>query len=334
MILIQKSLNTTGLFKPRSLFLLLVILLFSPLLSANKLNLENEPITPIAIQPEQPEQKVKLGNILFHEPRLSKDNTISCASCHSLATAGVDGLPFSVGIKGQIGKINTPTVLNSGLNFVQFWDGRSETLEQQMIFPIHNPIEMGSNWNEVIEKLRADQVYVRLFDEIYDDGITAETIQDAIATFERSLVTYDSRFDLFLKGDTEAINEEERHGYFLFKSYGCASCHQGRLVGANMFEKMGIVRDYFADRGNVTKEDYGRFNVTGNKEHLYEFKVPSLRNIELTAPYFHDASAKTLQDAVAVMGRYQLGRDIPITDRNAIVAFLKTLTGKMPVITP
>lgn len=183
--------------------------------------------------------KVALGQKLFHDVRLSSDNTISCASCHSLSTGGVDNRKLSIGIKGGVGSVNSPTVLNSGFNFVQFWDGRAATLEDQVDGPIHHPKEMGSNWKQIITKLQADQSYDTAFKNTYKDGINSTNIKDAIATFDRSLITPNSRFDKFLRGDANAIDANEKNGYALFQSYGCASCHQGINLGGNMFEKWG-----------------------------------------------------------------------------------------------
>jgi cytochrome c peroxidase len=273
-------------------------------------------------------RKVSLGQQLFHDPRLSKDDTISCASCHSLNTGGVDNRARSIGVAGGVGSINAPSVLNSGLNFVQFWDGRAPTLEAQIEGPVNHPLEMGSNWALVTQKLSADAHYAESFAALYAQGITPANIKDAIATFERSLITPNSRFDKFLSGDTAVLNAQEKHGYELFQSYGCASCHQGQNLGGNMFEKMGLMGDYFANRGKLTEADKGRFNVTHDVQNLYEFRVPSLRNVALTAPYFHDGYAQTLEQAVAIMAKYQLGRPMPEADLNAIVAFLRSLTGQ------
>ena len=272
--------------------------------------------------------KVALGQKLFHDIRLSSDNTISCASCHSLSTGGVDNLKLSIGIKGGVGTVNSPTVLNSGFNFMQFWDGRAATLEDQVEGPINHPNEMGSNWNQIVNKLQSDKEYSAAFENIYKDGINPTNIKDAIATFDRSLITPNSRFDRFLRGDTNAIDANEKNGYALFQSYGCASCHQGINLGGNMFEKMGLMGDYFNDRGSITEADKGRYNLNHDPDSLYEFKVPSLRNVALTAPYFHDGNAKSLEDAVNMMAKYQLGRPMPQQDLEAIVAFLRTLTGE------
>lgn len=287
----------------------------------------DEPIKPLPAKLNLDARKVNLGRTLFHDKRLSKDNSLSCASCHDIAAGGVDGKQFAVGIKGQVGPINTPTVLNSGLNFRQFWDGRAASLEEQAAGPVHNPGEMGSNWNEVIGKLSQDKAFVDQFKVAYPDGLKGKNIQDAIATFEKSLIT-PSRFDRYLSGEGMALQEDEKHGYQLFKNYGCAACHQGQGVGGNMYQTFGVLGNYFKDKGKITDADLGRFAVTKNEADRHVFKVPSLRNVELTAPYFHDGSAKTLDEAVEVMFRYQLGRSAPAADKALIVKFLKTLTGE------
>jgi len=281
---------------------------------------------PIALD----ERKVHLGRRLFTDPGLSKDGTISCASCHDLELGGADGRTRPVGIGGQIGEVNTPTVLNSRFSFRQFWDGRAATLEEQIDGPLEHPAEMGASWEEVLARLSGDPSYGAAFAEAYPGGVTRANVKDAIATFERSLVTPDSPFDKFLRGDAEALGAEALRGYELFQSYGCVGCHQGVALGGNMFQRLGVVRDYFADRGDVTRADLGRFNVTGREADRHVFKVPTLRNVALTAPYFHDGSAASLDDAVRVMARYQLGREIPAADRAAIVAFLRSLTGELP----
>lgn len=293
-----------------------------------RLNLAAEPLQPLPQNLPLSKAKIDLGRDLFFDKRLSKDDTISCGSCHDLAQGGSDGKDFSKGMGGMVGKINTPTVFNSGFNFVQFWDGRAASLNTQMGGPINNPDELGMSWESVIAKLKADPGYVTRFRTVYKSSIDEASIQDAIATYEHSLITPNSRFDRFLNGDAKAINDEEKAGYALFKSLGCSACHQGRNVGGNLFQKFGVLHDYFADRGNVTKVDYGRFNVTGLEEDRYVFKVPSLRNIALTAPYFHDASADNLDAAVVTMAYYQLGRQITSADRIRLVAFLRTLTGE------
>ncbi|MCL2524771.1 MAG: cytochrome-c peroxidase, partial [Betaproteobacteria bacterium] len=274
-------------------------------------------------------RRVALGKRLFHDPRLSADATISCASCHNLAAGGVDGLRFSIGIGGAVGNINAPTVFNSAYNLAQFWDGRAATLEEQAAGPIQNPIEMGATWPEVLNRLSQDDELVASFHSIYPDGLTAANLLNAIATFERSLITVNSRFDRYLRGDEEALSALEMEGYSRFREYGCVSCHQGMLVGGNMYQKFGVLGNYFAGRP-ASASDLGRYSVTHREEDRYVFKVPSLRNVALTAPYFHDGSAATLEAAVLVMGRYQLGLDLPENDVTAIVAFLTSLTGELP----
>ncbi len=288
-----------------------------------------EPIQPIPEAAGLDPDKVALGKKLFEDKRLSHDNTLACASCHSLSKGGTDQSVHSIGIGGAEGPINAPTVLNSGLNYKQFWNGRAETLEDQADGPTQNPKEMGSNWPEILSKLQQDPDYVATFARIYPDGLQHANVRDAIATFERSLNTPNSPFDRYLKGDPSAISAQAQQGYRLFKSYGCTACHQGANMGGNMFQKMGVMADYFAYRGHVTDTDWGRYNVTHRESDRFFFRVPSLRNIALTAPYFHDGTAKSLDDAVEVMAKYQLGRPIPYAHVQAIVAFLNTLTGEI-----
>ncbi|MDX9766538.1 MAG: cytochrome-c peroxidase [Ectothiorhodospiraceae bacterium] len=292
-----------------------------------------EPIVPLPRSIELPTDKVALGERLFHDRRFSRDGTIACASCHNLETGGSDRRRVSPGVGGISGVINAPTVFNVGFNFVQFWDGRARTLEEQVAGPIHNPLEMDADWDLVVDRLRLDEDYRQRFDAIYPQGITPVTIADAIATFERSLITPDAPFDRYLHGDRTAISDAAREGYARFKDYGCASCHQGVNVGGNLFQRFGVLGDYFADRGNVTTADLGRFNVTGREQDRHVFKVPSLRNVELTPPYFHDGSAQELEDAIDVMGHYQLGRKLSAEDRRLIASFLRSLTGDLGRVT-
>lgn len=288
----------------------------------------DEPLKPVPLTTQVDARKAALGDRLFHDKRLSKDNTLSCASCHDLAKGGVDGQPTSTGIGGAKGPINAPTVFNSALNFRQFWDGRAASLEEQAAGPVHNPKEMGSNWSEVLVKLQNDAELVAQFKAAYPDGLQPKNIQDAIATFERTLNTPNARFDKYLRGDKTAISADELRGYQLFKNYGCVACHQGAAVGGNMFQTFGVMGDYFAKRGHVGAADLGRFNVTKNEADKHSFKVPSLRNVALTAPYFHDGSVPSLPEAVDVMFRYQLGRPASAQDKDLIVKFLHTLTGE------
>lgn len=285
------------------------------------------PFAPLPEIPKLDVRKVQLGEQLFHDTRLSANDTISCASCHDLDNGGVDGRAMSLGINDQEGTINTPTVFNSALNFSQFWDGRAENLEEQAAGPVHNPSEMGSNWDEVSAKLSSDPDIKNAFKELYEDGITGRNIVNAIATFERTLITLNSPFDRYLRGDDNAISVQAKRGYELFQTYGCASCHQGANLGGNMYQTMGAMGDYFGDRGNEVDSDLGRYHVTGRDSDRHVFKVPSLRMVAHTPPYLHDGVAKSLEDAVKVMAQYQIGRDLPSEDLNAIVEFLKSLAG-------
>lgn len=288
-----------------------------------------QPVLPLVPVPGLSPERVALGERLFHDARLSADFSLSCASCHNLGKGGVDGRRFSLGVGGAAGGINAPTVLNSAYSLAQFWDGRAASLEEQAAGPIHNPLEMGSSWAQVLARLSQDAALRAAFARAYPDGLTAANVANAIATFERSLVTVNSRFDRYLRGEADLLTPLEIEGYRRFREYGCTSCHQGMLLGGNMYQKFGVLGDYFAGRP-VTKADLGRYNVTQQDSDRHVFKVPSLRNVALTAPYFHDGSAATLPQAVLVMARYQLGRELSAPDVEAIVAFLNTLSGELP----
>lgn len=284
-----------------------------------------EPIAPIEAPSGLDPRKVELGRRLFHDPILSRDGTLSCASCHDLERGGVDGQAHSTGVGGAVGEINAPTVFNAALNIRQFWDGRVRTLEAQVSGPVTNPIEMAADWPGVIARLKASP-HAAAFREAYGAEPSPETVSHAVAEFERSLVTVDSRFDRWLRGNEAALSPEEKRGYALFKSYGCASCHQGAAVGGNMFSRFGFFGSPFAD--GEARPHQGRFAVTGRSDDRHVFKVPSLRMAVLTAPYFHDGSVAELSEAVALMGRHQLGRDIPPEDIGLIVEFLGSLPGR------
>ncbi|MDR1350588.1 MAG: cytochrome-c peroxidase [Zoogloeaceae bacterium] len=286
----------------------------------------DEPLSPIRERTTLNAQKVALGKLLFHDARLSRDGSVSCATCHDLATGGVDRRARSLGVDGQEGNINAPTVYNAVFNFRQFWDGRADSLEEQAAGPLLNPVEMANTWDKVLATLRADARMVSSFRAVYQSEPTAAMVQDAIAEFERSLVT-PSRMDRWLLGDMSALTDEELEGYRLFRRHGCVACHQGENVGGNLFQRFGVMQDYFANK-EATAADLGRFNVTGREEDKHVFKVPSLRNVALTPPYFHDASSNSLEDAVARMGRFQLGVDLSGEDISSIVLFLHTLTGE------
>ena len=283
-------------------------------------------LQPLPELADEDPAKVALGDALFHDVRLSADDTISCASCHGLDMGGTDQVQFSIGVDGAVGDINAPTVFNSGFQFMQFWDGRAADLEEQADGPVTNPVEMASNWDEVTEKLQEDEAFTEAFLAVYPDGYTKENFVDAIAAFERTLIT-PSPFDDFLKGDASALTEEEQAGYHLFQDLSCATCHTGVILGGKSFELMGLRADYFGDRGNIIEADYGRYNVTEDEYDRFRLKVPTLRNIALTFPYMHDGTIETLEEAVEVMMTYQVGKPITPADTEAIVAFLHSLTG-------
>jgi cytochrome c peroxidase len=300
----------------------------TPTLAAG--SLAKEPILPLQPPANLDARRVALGDRLFHDTRLSHDDTVSCASCHVLATGGADGKRVSQGVGASAGSVNAPTVFNSSVNLAQFWDGRSATLEEQVDGPVHHPAEMASNWPEVIATLSKERALVDAFRRAYPEGLSPANVRDAIASFERSLITVEAPFDRYLRGERAALNPQAERGYRWFKAYGCTACHQGAAVGGNMYQQMGAMGNYFADRGGLTKADLGRFNVTGEDQDRHVFKVPSLRLAVLTAPYFHDGSARTLDDAIVMMARYQLGREIPPDRRQDIAAFLASLVGRHP----
>jgi cytochrome c peroxidase len=288
----------------------------------------DEPIQPIPLKIALNYNKVALGKKLFGDPLLSADNRISCLSCHNLSKGGADDKAFSIGIKGAIGKINVPTVYNAAFNARLNWNGKFETLEDLIEALLSNPRVTGIQWPVLMQKLQQNQEYMQAFTQNYANGLTAANVKDAIATYVRSLYTPNSHFDQYLRGNKQALTNTEKEGYRLFKDYGCVSCHQGMNVGGNLFQKFGIMGDYFRDRGHVTKADLGRYNVTQDEADMFVFRVPSLRNVVLTAPYFHDGSAKTLKEAITVMAKYQLGRSLSQKDTDLIVQFLGTLTGE------
>jgi cytochrome c peroxidase len=286
-----------------------------------------EPLAPLPrTLGELDAAKVELGKMLFFDPRLSKSGFLSCNSCHNLASGGVDNMPSSIGHGWQLGPINSPTVLNAKYNLAQFWDGRAKDLKEQAGGPVANPGEMAFTHEAATGTLKTIPGYVEMFQKVYSDTVSMEHVQDAIAAFEETLITPDSRFDRWLYGDDTAMSEAELAGYQLFKEKGCASCHNGIAVGGASYQKMGLKKPY---RDETT---LGRFNVTKNEADKFVFKVPVLRNIELTYPYFHDGSIWDLKEAVLTMADIQLGLPVSDAEADQIVLFLKTLTGKQPEV--
>ena len=293
-------------------------------------NRAGEPVRPVDESVDYDPAKAALGFDLFHDTRLSVDNTVSCASCHDLATAGVDNHQYSHGVNDLMGGVNAPTVYNAVYNFVQFWDGRAATLAAQAAGPPLNPVEMASpSFESIVAKLNADKAFVKAFKEVYPDGINEANITDAIEHFERTLLTPGSRFDKWLLGDDAAITAEELEGYELFKKYDCATCHAGKNLGGLSYELMGLRKHYFEARGlEMTEEDNGRYKETKQERDRHRFKVPGLRNVEHTWPYYHDGTRETLEEAVRDMGTYQSGVELTDMETAKITAFLKTLTGE------
>lgn len=285
-----------------------------------------EPIQPIKPAVASHPQMTELGKKLFFDPRLSRSGFISCNSCHNLSMGGSDNLATSIGHNWQRGPINAPTVLNSSMNVAQFWDGRARDLKEQAGGPIANPGEMAFTHELAVEVIASIPQYVDDFEAVFGSRtVDIDKVTRAIAAFEETLVTPNSRFDRWLKGEAAALTANELNGYQLFKSSGCTVCHNGPAAGGTSFRKMGLVEPYRTD--NPAE---GRVGVTGRDADRFNFKVPTIRNVELTYPYFHDGAAATLTEAVEVMGRVQLGRRYTDAENAAIVAFLRTLTGDQP----
>jgi len=284
---------------------------------------KNNPITT---------HKVALGKKLYFDKRLSKDNTQSCNTCHNLNTYGVDNQPFSKGNNGGLGVRNSPTTLNAAFHIAQFWDGREPDVEAQAGGPILNPVEMAMpNEEYVVNRLSKIPEYKDLFENAFPDDrkpISYNNLKKAIGAFERKLTT-PSRFDDYISGNDKALTDEEKKGLQTFINTGCISCHSGNLLGGNMYQKFGLFDDYWKYTKSK-KIDNGRYDVTKNEADKYYFKVPSLRNIEKTYPYFHDGSVNDLHETVKIMGKIQSNKDLSNKEVNEIVVFLRTLTGDIP----
>jgi cytochrome c peroxidase len=281
-------------------------------------------------------KRASLGERLFNDVRLSRDNTISCAGCHPLDRGGMDGRRGVIAANGSYVR-NTPTIFNVRFNPFFNWDGIATTLEQQAELVLFNPRLMHTHWPQVLGKLRADRDYVGRFDGAYSQEPTRANVLDALASYERSLVTPNARFDRYLRGERQALTVEEQQGYELFKSYGCVACHQGINVGGNMFQKFGVFAETSPSKTAGAALDPGRYAVTAVPRDREVFRVPSLRNVALTAPYFHDGRAATLEEAIATMAEVQLGRSLTPNDIQLIGQFLHSLTGEYqgrPLATP
>ncbi len=291
---------------------------------------QQEPVRPISNIPTVNPEKVSLGLALYNDTRISADNTISCATCHDLKKGGTDQLPVSIGIRDQEGPINAPTVFNAVYNLAQFWDGRTADLQEQASGPPLDMKEMGNvSFDGIVERLSADPALKARFAGLYPEGITQNSITDAIAEFEKTLITPNSAFDKYLKGDGSAMTPMQISGYDAFKRVGCATCHVGEALGGRSYEYVGLYGDYYADRGTeITDADKGRAKFTEKDKDLYRQKVPLLRNIALTPPYLHDATAKTVKDAVITMNTYQVKAKLSDEEIEAVTEFMNALTGE------
>lgn len=283
--------------------------------------IRQEPIFPIPLHSEVNTSKAELGERLFFDLRLSKNSELACSSCHQPDAGGDDNI-------ASHHTINTPTIFNVKFNFRQNWDGSVKTLDEQIDLAVRNQHVFKNSWDDIIVTLSQDNELKNDFLEIYLDGITRQNIIDALVEFEKTLITPNSRFDKYLRYDDDALSAEEIEGYEIFKELGCISCHQGINVGGNLYQKFGVFYNYIAERGEIKKTDYGRMNATNRQMDAFVFKVPSLRNIAVTAPYLHDGSAETLEEAIIIMGRTQLGRTLTAEETQSIKAFLITLTGE------
>jgi cytochrome c peroxidase len=285
----------------------------------------SEPIVPIPVSRDWDSRRVALGEQLFHDVRLSREGGRSCATCHPLDQGGMDGRTRPINRNGTLNARNTPTIFNVGLSSSFNWDGVAGTLETHAEMVLRNPNLMDITWPEILSRLGAEARYVSGFRAAYPNGLSRPNVLNALASFERSLETPDSRFDRYLRGERDALTEPERRGYTLFKEYGCAACHQGVNIGGNMFQKFGV----FPGEGvQGPTLDLGRYQITRVTRDRGVFRVPSLRNVAVTAPYFHDGHAATLEIAVDTMAKVQLGRKLPRGDTVLIVQFLDTLTGR------
>ncbi|BBA34747.1 cytochrome c peroxidase [Methylocaldum marinum] len=284
--------------------------------------------------------KVELGKMLYHDPRLSSSGTVSCNSCHNVMGGGEDNRGGSVGVRGQVGGRSAPTVWNSAFNSVQFWDGRAPSLEAQAKGPVTNPIEMGmKSWDDVVARLKTIPGYVQAFSAAFGgkESITTDNAAKAIAAYERTLITPNSAYDKYVNGDKNAMTEQQVRGMNTFAEVGCGSCHSGPAFngpqlpeGTGFFMKFPTYQNGYLEAQYNLSVDLGRYDVTKNEADKHLYKVPTLRNVALTAPYFHNGKVKSLEDAVKVMAKLQLNKDLTPEQTGDLVAFLNALTGEFP----
>ena len=295
---------------------------------------------PIPADNPSSEEKIELGKMLFFDPRLSSSGTVSCFSCHNVMEGGDDQRPVSVGVHGQTGDRNAPTVVNAAFLSSQFWDGRAATLEEQALGPITNPVEMGmESLDAAIERVRRIPGYEPYFEAAFGAGseITADKVAKAIAAYERTLVTPNSPYDRYVRGETDALTEQQVRGMQAFEQQGCTSCHSGATfsgptlpVGTGFFTKFPMFDGYPEVEALGLMQDKGRFEATGGEADTMVWRVPSLRNVELTAPYLHNGAVKSLEQAVTIMAKSQLNKTLSEQQVSDIASFLRALSGKLP----
>jgi cytochrome c peroxidase len=289
---------------------------------------ETQALAPLPQRLALDAAKVRLGERLFRDRRLSGDGKVSCADCHALDRGGAMGQPKSRLPDRKPVAVNVPSIFNMAFNDRFGWAGGYEDVGQQIDFAMQAAPVMRGSWADAVDRVRADRELRAAFSAVYPEGATAATLREALALYSLSLITPNSRFDRYLRGEL-ALSTEEKRGYDLFRDHGCVSCHQGVNIGGNVLQRFGLMGDYFRDRGTIEKADLGLYNFSGRDDDRHVFRVPSLRNVALTAPYFHDASASTLEEAATIMARYQLGRALDSEQAGAIAAFLRTLTGEL-----
>ena len=299
------------------------------LLTATYLGDGQPALVPIPRQVELDPRAVQLGRRLFHDPILS-GNGFSCSTCHPVDGYGVDGLARSIKTGGGFDVMNTPSVLNSGFNASQLWNGKARSLEEQLDGVINNPLHMDSSWQKVLANLKGEPDYASAFASLYPAGISQASVSHAVSSYERSLITPDSALDGYLRGDEQALTQQQLKGLELFQQYGCISCHQGVNLGGNLFARSGIYESIHTEQEQLNDFDFGRYTYTGDPRDKFVFRVPSLRNVAKTAPYFHDGKVERLDEAIRTMARAQLNIDMPDEDVDLIEQFLHSLTGQLP----
>lgn len=296
-----------------------------PLLCRAATTETTEPLAPLPVTVPQSKERTELGERLFHDRRLSSEGKRSCATCHPLDRGAMDGRVRAEAADGHSQLRNTPSLFNVGFNYFYNWDGVVTTLEAHTEKVMLNPKIMKATWPALLATLGADPDYRRDFSLAYQNGLNQGNLVDAMTSFERSLVTPNARFDRYLRGEKDALNADEQQGYHLFTSLGCVACHQGINIGGNLFQKFGI---FGVPKGGPKITDNGRYTVTKNDRDRGVYRVPSLRNVAITAPYFHDGRAATLEAALDTMAQHQLGRPLDAGERGLLVKFLNTLTGE------